>query len=485
MRVLLPFLICCAWCWACRGEEIITILNQDTSNPTLLYRDKPMLKTGPICEDRVFMYALGSDYFDHRAWFDYMSSYEFGFGRVYPAHTWHEDQHDKSRRPLYPFRVHHYTKEGPPVVDLLAPDEDYWANFSRVLDEAEQREIVICIQLYQRWYWGNATARKRLFFDKNYNINGIHETNPQTVWKHMSVAYPQGKLWLVHRNFVKAVLDAVGDHKNVVIDLMNEGSIKEGMTKAWVNHTLEIIETWERQTGRDILVGMDIDHFLQKKEPAALHWLLSHPGMELIIGEDKWIYFDGDELLAMRRDYKKPILWLNEKARDYMDTYSLGDSPNRRLHYLWLGMMTKIQGLGLYEKGNHTQEGLLTLPQARELGTYNRTLMRFFRRDIKDYARLRCRSTVIETAPDVPCKLALSSGREAIVYLHQGFGRRLQAGATLKLAGLSLREGPVSVRFVHPNTGKSSARRLEVENGRLQLTLPAFHENLAVSIQPD
>jgi len=464
------------------GAEVITIKNPNTDNPTLLYKQKPMLKTGPISEDRVFMYAIGSDFFDHKAWFDYMEESGFGFARVYPAHTWHQDQRSRSTRPLHPFETLRYTKEGDPVVDLLKADKDYWANFSSVLDEAEERDIVVCIQLYQRWYWGNRDARKRLFFGPDYNVNGIDEIDSLRVWKNTSDAYPDRKLWLVHQNFVNEVLSAIGEHKNVMIDLMNEGAIAEGMTKEWIDRTLEIIETWEAKNGRDVLVGMDIDHFLMKKDTDSLHWLLSHPGIEIIVGEDKWIYFSTDETISMRAKYKKPIVWVNEKAVGYMDTFSLCDYPNRRLHYLWMGMMTKIQALGLYEKENHTQADLLAKPQARELGKYNLTLMRFFTNEIKDYALLRNKNDIIKKAPPVTRKVVLSSALETIVYLHKGFEQRQEAGAKLELGNLSLPNELVSVRFVHPNTGEGSTQRAVVKNASLTLTLPEFFENIAIAI---
>ncbi len=482
MRIVPSFAICCFLCLPLLGSEDITIRNAKTDNPTLLYMGKPMFATGPISEDRVFMYAVGSEFFDHEAWFDYMEKYEFGFGRVYAAHTWSPNPRDRETKPLHPFQIVRYTKEGDPVVDLMKADKEYWANFAQVLTEAEKRNIVICIQLYQRWYWGNAAARKRLFFDRRYNINGIHEADPDTVWKNMSDVYPSGKLWLVHKKYVEEVLKAVGSHKNVMIDLMNEGAIKEGMTKEWINRTIEIIEAWEKANNRNLLIGMDIDHFLQKKDEAGLHWILSHQKMELIVGEDRWIYFNTDEMISMRAKYKKPMIWVNEKANDYMETFSLCDYPNRRLHYLWLGMMTKIQALGLYEKENHTQEHLLQKPQAAELGEYNRTLMRFFENQITDYALLRNRNDIIKKAPSVKQKVILSSPKEAIVYLHKGFQEKQQAGAKLELADLHLPDGELFVRFFHPNTGENSVRDATVVNSKLALTLPGFYENLAISI---
>jgi hypothetical protein len=478
--LLFVILFCSASNTVTFGQEAITIMNRGTKNALLLYKNKPMFKTGPISEDSVFMYSIGSSFFDHREWFDYMQKYRFEFGRVYPAHTWHQDQVVQSRKPLYPFQIKRYTKQGYPIVDLLTLDRQYWANFSRVLEEAEKKNIVICIQLYQRWYWGNSAARNRLFFHRDYNINAIHEIDSRTFWKHTSDSYPNGKLWRIHENFVKNVLNAIGDHRNVIIDLMNEGSVVEGVAKMWINRTLEIIQRWEKTNGRDILVGMDMDHFLQKKDTDNLHWLLGHPGMELIIGEDKWIYTDTNEMIAKRRKYRKPMIWVNEKANGYMETFSLSNYPNRRLHYLWLGMMMKVQCLGLYEKGNHTQERLLQMPGAKELGNFNRMLMEFFTDTITDYAILKCRNDIIEHSPRVRHKLALSSSNATVIYLHSGFGIRQVNGSELEISNLEIPEGPVSVQFIHPNTEQTSTGLAIVVEGTTKLELPAFYENLVI-----
>ncbi len=119
MRMLSNLVICCGLCLPLLGAEDITIRGANTDNPTLLYKQKPMLKAGPISEDRVFMYAIGSDFFDHKAWFDYMAESGFGFARVDPAHTWHEDQRDKSTKPLHPYE-NSIIKKTPPVTRKVA-----------------------------------------------------------------------------------------------------------------------------------------------------------------------------------------------------------------------------------------------------------------------------------------------------------------------------------------------------------------------------
>ncbi|MEA3226278.1 MAG: hypothetical protein U9Q07_10035, partial [Planctomycetota bacterium] len=72
--------------------------------------------------------------------------------------------------------------------------------------------------------------------------------------------------------------------------------------------------------------------------------------------------------------------------------------------------------------------------------------------------------------------------KETIVYLHKGFEQEQAAGTELELDNLSIPDGVVSVRFVHPNTGKSSTSRASVKNASLTLTLPEFYENLVIAI---
>lgn len=113
---------------------------------------------------------------------------------------------------------------------------------------------------------------------------------------------------------------------------MNEGSITQEMTEEWIDGTLSIIERLEEASDRDILVGMDIDRFVQANDDVRLDWLSSHPRLELIVAEDKWIFERPDDVTRWRRHYGKPVVWVNEKAKGYMDTYSIPDYPNRRLH---------------------------------------------------------------------------------------------------------------------------------------------------------
>jgi hypothetical protein len=154
--------------------------------------------------------------------------------------------------------------DGSPIVDLTRFNPIYWANISRVIQEAASRGIALQIQLYQRVFFAPTTDGWPLnYFNPVNNINKYAVPAGRGgygLWKAMA----ENTVWKnIHQQWVNHLLDAVGDSANAVIDLMNEGSFAEGITRPWVESTLDIIEAWEQRTGNDILVGMDFDHFLK------------------------------------------------------------------------------------------------------------------------------------------------------------------------------------------------------------------------------
>jgi hypothetical protein len=69
---------------ATSASAAITITNQGTTNPTLVYQDKPRFKVAPLPAVAVFAFNWGSDEFRHRAWLEWMAENGLGYGRVYP-----------------------------------------------------------------------------------------------------------------------------------------------------------------------------------------------------------------------------------------------------------------------------------------------------------------------------------------------------------------------------------------------------------------
>ena len=179
---------------------------------------------------------------------------------------------------------------------------------------------------------------------------------------------------------------------------------------------------------------------------------------------------------------------MNEKDIGYSDTKTITDYPSRRRHYMWLGLMLKVQGLAMYEKSNATKDRLLETPQAAELAKYNMNLMDFFFR-IRDYSKLQVDNNKIghSPIPNVPSKgevkpvrVCLASDEEVIVYLHDHWGSK-NKGGILKLKELDpALNGNINVNIIHLADNNKVEAKERITHGSLSIKLPEYYENLVV-----
>ncbi len=464
----------------------ITIANKGTENPTLLFDGKPMLKVGPIPEVVPFAAQWGSTVFSQEKWLDWMQKHQLGYGRVYPesGHPWVAYDADKR---VFPFQIDHW-EDGRPIVDLTRFDSIYWDNFSRVIQECANRGIVLQMQLYQRVFFQTrndvATWETNYFHPRN-NVNNFSvpkARNGYVLWKEM-VEHDDWRK--IHTSWVNQILNAIGDKGNVLIDLMNEGAYKNQVSKEWIDLTLDIIEEWENKTGNDLLVGMDFDHFYKKNDPG-LEYVLSHPRMELLIcegseghvvqdltaGERKPIQ---EELAIQYRDkYKKPMVSTNSPG------YSVHENPEVLRQYQWSSMMKKVQGVGVYAK---TYPIEFDDKNVQNYAQQSKILMEFFH-SLKDYVALKPEAIQISQAPG-KYQLFLTSDQEIVVYLHRGNNHKNNGfDDRLVLNELPIHSGDVSVTLLDPATGKKEHTKTVIEQGRLNITLEEFAEDIAIHIIP-
>ncbi|MDQ4148346.1 MAG: DUF6298 domain-containing protein [Pseudomonadota bacterium] len=465
----------------------IHILNKGTDNPTLACGNDPFYKAGPLPERAPFRFEWGSTYFVHRQWLDFQQQYELGYGRVFPELAYSYDPLDADRR-IFPFELVSIT-DGRPIVDLTRFNSRFWNNMAHFISEAAQRGVILQIQLYARDDFAPRDfGWRQNYFNPDNNINdypvppvrggyGLFEVMTQdTVWKD------------IHRQWVRHILNAIGNTGNVMIDLMNEGSFSEGITRDWVEFTLNIIETWERRTGNDILVGMDFDHLLKIDGGGAeLRYILAHPRMELIIAEGEEGHIvpelrkgDNPPLISSlaieyRNHYHKPVISTNSPSFGI----SLGENDVLLL-YEWFALMAKVQGVDVF--AHDWRSNPLPTDSAREYGQRSQILIDFFN-TLADYAKLDLASDII--GPETPAKhrLALSSPKEIVVYLHTGLPEQfVSAGQPLILNPVKLPDGNVTISILNPETGKTSQMQGAVQNSQLSITLPAFNGDIALHI---
>ncbi|MBA2410655.1 MAG: hypothetical protein H0V62_13145 [Gammaproteobacteria bacterium] len=503
--------------WALPASAEITIANEDTANPSLLYQGEPMFKIGPMPETTVFGMQWGSKYLDHQAWFDWMAANELGYGRVYPdsGYGWLP-----TRAPgrVYPFEVVRWEGDKP-IVDITRFDPDYWDNMSRVIGEAKERGVVLQMQLYQRVFFEDVEDGEGWpinYFNPVNNVNkfevpaegsdgGIVDTVKDTVKGLIGASEPiedgyglfavmaEDTPWReVHRQWVEHILNAIGDHGNVIIDLMNEGNFNKGMTEGWIETTLDIIEKWEKKTGNDLRVGMDFDHlykiFLKTGDRAHLEYVLSNPRLDVIIAEGSESHVV-PELVAGDREPMHKDLAREFRAR-YQKPVISTNSPSRGPHvkvealhlYQWYSLMTKLQGVGVYAKEYPLA---FTKPPVSIYATRSKILMRFFDQ-IDDYAALELLPGQRISAPG-EYKLALTSPGEAVVYLSAGISAAPIAKdeeAELKLTELDVPDGAVKIESLNPRSGETQSSAGTIQHGVLVIKLPNIDHDVAMHITP-
>ena len=475
----------------------ISIINEGTSNPTLIYKGKPLFKIGPLPETAVFSVRWESSGFPHAEWLDWMERHKLGYGRVYPeggpvigGHSDTEVTIDDKGR-LFPFKVA-YWKEGRPMVDITQFNPEYWENFARVINECAKRGIILQMQLYQRVYFHPPREEEYPdrwqvnYFNPENNINNFPVPEGRGGYGLWPAMTDDNSVWKgIHTRWVELVLKGIGDNGNVIIDLMNEGSfLRGGLTREWVEYTLDIIEKWEKENNTSILVGFDFDHLFKHNDPN-LEYGLAHPRMGVIISEGSEGHVVPELVAGTRRPqerslaiefrekYRKPVISTNSPS------YTITEDLWKSNLYQWYSMMVKVQGVGIYAKEFPLD---FSDPLVVNYAFRSKVLMDFFDR-LRDYGGMDLASDIIAKAPG-KYRLALASANEMVIYLHTGSeSDKTRAGKKLVLKGLAMPGvNDVEINIFHPSSGESLSFKGSVKNNGLSFKLPGFHNDIAIHI---
>jgi len=481
----------------------IQIANKDTDNPTLLYKGTPMLKFGPLPETAIFAYDWSESSFT-KNWLDWMQKNSLSYGRIYAESGYRlggledNDFNAKDKSRVYPFKVVRWENDLP-LVDITEFNPKYWENFEKVIRECAKRGIILQLQLYQRFYFQE--PRKKIQDDGSEETMNhrwlVNYFNPENNVNHFEIpegnggygifqAMTKNTIWKeIHHKWVRQILDAIGHNGNVIIDLMNEGSFTGSQLSVdWVEQTLDIIESWEKENDTDILTGFDFDHLIKKNDPN-LDYILGNPRLEVIIGEGSEGHIvpelvagnrspkDRSLALEFRQKYNKPVISTNSPV------FSITENIQKVHLYQWYGMMIKVQGIGVYAKEFPLD---FNSPESLEYSARAKILNSFFS-GIQDYSALDISSGIIEQSP---CyyQLSLASGKEIIVYLHTGeMGKTVSEGEILKLSNIAFPEkSKIKIKIFHPGSGASVSKKSNLKDNSVEIVLPEFTNDIVVHL---
>ena len=499
----------------------VTIANSGTSNPVLLYNGKPMMRMGSVSETGLFAFPWDSSEAvvadkTHSQWAEWQKINGMGYARAYPesGFTWWGKESRSER--IIPWKVDHwvydYNPDGEPVVDLTQPDDNYWKEFENTLQKCKENDIVVIIQLYQACYFGllssDKTGHKRTWWEMSFfhPKNNVNHWPIGAIWKRNTGKESgndfmqrcvddyhgnRNTWWKMHSDYVRRILDSIGDKGNVIIDLGNElGYPEEGFhCYEWVEKTIDVIKEWEAQHNVDILIGMD-EHFWFRV-PGKSDWVRAHPRLDLLIvhggadvlHEENWDFnkgFTPRDPGKLRIQYKKPSVTIQNHLHSGKGEM---DAAFQR-SYHWLGMMQKVQGLASYGYGKFVEDET----EREKFESDTRFLMDICD-SLKDYTALVMNdesSGKITEAPGYDkYKYLLSSDKETLFYTHtEEYGVTVPEEQVLKLNSLDLPDGGVRIRVIKLHDQSIEKRTDEISNGSINIALPSFFEDIAVYIEP-
>jgi hypothetical protein len=144
--------------------------------------------------------------------------------------------------------------------------------------------------------------------------------------------------------------------------------------------------------------------------------------------------------------------------------------------------MAKVQGVGVYAKDY--RENPIATSAGMEYARRSAIQASFFD-SITNYASLNLASGIIRSGPPAKYRLALSSSREVVVYLHTGIpAQPVPAGQSLILNPVRLPDGAATIAIWNPHTGETQVQQGTVQGGQLAITLPGFNQDLALRVVP-
>jgi hypothetical protein len=452
----------------------LEVINKNTKAACLTYNGKPLFAFGPMNEELVFAVKHGSPVYDVRAWAKWQNANGMNYVRCYvqSGYGWCQDI---VNHPDYitPFER---VSDDPIKFDVTRFNKIYWDNFEKVLRTLRDNDVVVHLQLFQQCYFepdgGNRWHFN--FWNPEKNVNDFTSGLKHNGGGHHpfveQIAEGNPKLRQNYLLYLDHILNAIGDKGNVLIDLSNEmgdGGIDVKLAKQWIELTLDHIEAWEKRTGNDILVGQDQASFPDGE------YLMRHPRMELIIAHGNNVWHDWT-------DFKKPVVLVNLHLRQFILSY--GQPEPERLGQFrrarWRSLLSRAQGVGDYQKDwRKTKPG--TVPQFDR----DARLLRSFFETLTDYPNMLPRKDSIVSAPGQE-KYCLASNKEALVYMESGrFDSEVKYPAgKLELKSLPLQGNEVEVTIYNSGDGIVSKNRRQLSDGRIEIDLPEFTDDLAVRI---
>jgi hypothetical protein len=440
------------------------IVNRGTAEALLYYGDRPALAFGHSHQRTLSQLGPGSP-MDIQEWVQWAAQFKMTNLRSYPPSRIASDG-----------SLDLFKRASSGRFDLTQFNPEYFLELRRVCELLREHGIIVHLQLWQAVAWKKSWDI--LYYNPKNNVNPDISRNAGPG----EFVTTRNPVLLSHqKEYVRQVLDATGDLGNVFYDIMNEIGNGVGTSERWVEEIIDTVRKWERDNGLEVLLTLNDEGGMRMGE-----FSLRNPRLDLLI-KDLGRY---DEHVQARAKYRKPTIGVRNidynsatGQRTYffaerdLDRTSNASFQSRGRRCWWRMFMALVQSNGAYSDVTHEM-------RKRDLQAEHSVLyFKNFIASLQDYGQLRISPQAIASAPGA-VSYCLQSTREVVVYCEAPNGRAgldFPAGV-LRLKELMLQDGEHTAVVYDPATGASREEAVVVSQGRLEMQLPGFTDDIAVHI---
>jgi len=476
-------------------REGLAIEEAGTERAYFAHNGKPLLSFGGMAD---VAFYLNQDAYDYKRWATWMAEHGRNHIRAYLPLSWkHVEKTTEINggdvsNCLFPYKE---TEPGSRIFDLNQLDEAFWARFRDQLEFLEEKGQIVHLLVWNGWQLRapdtSAGTKSEInwpghFFNPSPNCNDFtaHQCgdleNRYAIYH--SVSDGEEELVAAQKAFFKRVIDVTWDLDNVYFDLVHEMAEHKRdwlKTRQWIAEMAECMRShWETKTSKPIIIGFDTGGFPEDEQDV----VYSHPVFDAIIYGKRHTV---EQAVGWRRHYQKPYIpqegWDDNKVKYRLDQ---ADNHVHMRKYYWKFTMAKCQQLDFYTKAEKDGFGYFVNYDPEGVNAFEKTAphLRTFWNALIDFGNLWFQGRV-DRGPGEH-QYVLSSVEEAVVYCssatgEEGVGYESQ---TIQVHELALGDGSYVAEITDPAAGVIDTRSVSAKDGKFELDLPAFMDDIAVHV---
>ena len=465
----------------------LTIKNANTPLAYLEYQNKPLLAFGAHLEHMLF------DDYDYKAWTEWMLDHGMNQARTRLYHAYY-----RNYSPFYKTADGRY--------DLTKWDDSFWERSKEILTYLERKGIIVHLLIFPQGTGGTWWQGDGYYLPEN----NVHpetayirpEKSTAGFWK----SWSEGKheLYEIQTAILWKMIEETAQFNNIIYDIchepflhaMNEEDLED--FKEFMDETTKrfVKKYQEIKPGKVPIMGFDTDF----TPPGEIRdWIYGHDYLNVMVqgkNHDPF-YITAEEAVDLVKKFKKPFVpqeSLDPPGVEHIPgikhknslTFYESESRHHIRKYVWRWIMARSQVIDIYQKSlrKDVENKERYDPEGHNLFSEDAMVIRKFWDNLVDYPNLDFKGQV--SSSDCSIKMALSSDKEAVIYLSSNPGEQnVQfAAQEISLSDLKLSDGNYKVEIwqLAAPGGIVSSLELEFTKGKADLSLPTFTDDMAIHI---